>query len=115
MPDEWFVRVEGKEYGPVDLETLLEWKAEGRLIPQNEVRAEADERWLPASQFPELFAVSPDLQTRPDRLFRRRTFSEIMSETLRIYARGFPQFFALALFVAVPSLVMQISFGFASF
>jgi len=30
MPDEWMVRVEGREYGPVDLETLREWKNEGR-------------------------------------------------------------------------------------
>jgi hypothetical protein len=26
MAEEWIVRVQGKEYGPVDFETLSEWK-----------------------------------------------------------------------------------------
>jgi hypothetical protein len=30
MADEWIIRVAGKEYGPADLATLHEWKAEGR-------------------------------------------------------------------------------------
>ena len=38
MSEEWMVRVEGKEYGPVDLDGLREWKREGRLIRENEVR-----------------------------------------------------------------------------
>jgi len=38
MSDEWFVRVQGKEYGPVSTETLREWKGEGRLIRENELR-----------------------------------------------------------------------------
>ena len=38
MSEEWMVRVEGKEYGPVDLDELREWKREGRLIRENEVR-----------------------------------------------------------------------------
>ncbi len=33
MAEEWIVRVEGKEYGPVDVDELREWKREGRLIP----------------------------------------------------------------------------------
>ena len=38
MPEEWIVRVDGKEYGPADIETLREWKADGRLLPGNEAR-----------------------------------------------------------------------------
>ena len=40
---------------------------------------------------------------------RRRTFSEIISETFRIYRKGFLSFFTLALLVAVPSCIFQIS------
>src|SRR4051812_18548471 len=106
MPEEWFVRVQGKEYGPVDLETLLEWKSEGRLIPENELRANGEADWIPAAQSPELFGPPPLLAKQSDRLFRRRSFAEIITESLRIYRRGFPHFFALALLVAVPSLGM---------
>ena len=48
MADEWFVRVQGKDYGPVDLDTLREWKREGRLIADNEVREAEAENWVKA-------------------------------------------------------------------
>ncbi|MDQ6622550.1 MAG: DUF4339 domain-containing protein [Verrucomicrobiota bacterium] len=115
MPDEWFVRVQEKEYGPVDLETLLEWKADERLIPQNEVRHGEEAGWLPAAQFPELFASEPIGSAQPERLFRRRGFGQIIAESLRIYGRGFPQFFALALLVAIPSLALNLGWAFVDF
>jgi hypothetical protein len=31
--DEWIVRVQGSGIRPGDIETLREWKAEGRLLP----------------------------------------------------------------------------------
>ena len=40
MAQQWIIRVQGKEYGPVDVETLREWKMEGRLLPGNEARPE---------------------------------------------------------------------------
>ena len=33
VTEEWIVRVQGTEYGPANIETLREWKAEGRLLP----------------------------------------------------------------------------------
>lgn len=114
MAEEWFVRVQGKEYGPVDLETLQEWKAEGRLIPQNEVRTGPDAAWLPAAQFPELFATEPPAPKR-DPLFRRRTMGEIVSQSFRIYGRGFPKFLLLALMVEAPWLTMRLSLAFTQF
>ena len=36
VTDEWIVRVQGAEYGPANIETLREWKAEGRLLPDND-------------------------------------------------------------------------------
>jgi hypothetical protein len=29
VTDEWIVRVQGREYGPANIDTLREWKAEG--------------------------------------------------------------------------------------
>ena len=106
MSDEWMVRVEGREYGPVDTETLLEWKNEGRLIPTNEIRPADDERWLPAAQFPEIFADFPPAEP-PDLIVRRRTWLEIYRETIRIYRRGFWRFMVFGLLTAVPMFALQ--------
>lgn len=112
MPEEWFVRVQDKEYGPVDLDTLIEWKAEGRLIGENPVRKADELGWTTAATIPELFAPSLPASTDADVAVRRRTFGEILRETFRIYIKGFPQFFALALLVAIPSLGLKLSLAF---
>ncbi|MBA3882929.1 MAG: DUF4339 domain-containing protein [Chthoniobacterales bacterium] len=112
MPDEWFVRVDGKEYGPVDIKTLREWRAEGRLIPGNELRKTDETDWRDAAQFVEIFAEPriPDAAT--NELFRRRTVFEIVRDSFGIYARGFLSFFCLALIAAVPSLVVKLALAF---
>jgi GYF domain 2 len=109
MPEQWMVRVEGREYGPVDTDELREWKSEGRLIRTNELRRVEDERWLPASQFPEFFADEPSAEP-PDLIVRRRTWSEIFRETIRIYRGGFWCFMLFGLLTAVPMFVMQWNF-----
>ncbi len=102
------VRVEGKEYGPVDFDTLREWLEEGRLIPDNEVRHPPENDWVRAASIPELFP--PARESEPaDTTQRRRTFGEIFIETFRIYGRGFLSFFPLALLVGIPSCAIQIS------
>ena len=109
MTDEWMVRVQGKEYGPVDVETLREWQREGRFIRTNEVRRPDDERWIMADQIVELFS---DVEQTEDPVavhFRRRTLAEIVFESFRIYRRGFIQFFVLSLLVSVPSFFMRSS------
>src|SRR5260370_40233755 len=74
MPEQWIIRVEGKEYGPADFATLSEWKAEGRVLPANPARRvdvdsdavagtakEAD--WRTAADIPGLFQVeAPPVQ-----------------------------------------------------
>ena len=110
MSDEWMVRVEGREYGPVDTEALLEWKNEGRLIRTNELRRVEDERWLPAAEFPEFFADDLPSPEPPDLIVRRRTWLEIYRETIRIYRGGFWRFMVFGLLTAVPMFVMQWNF-----
>src|SRR5687768_3388041 len=85
MPEEWIVRVDGKEYGPVDADELLEWKREGRLIPTNELRRVGDERWIPAGELPEIFADDEPPAEPPDLIVRQRTWPQIYRETIRIY------------------------------
>ena len=113
MPDDWFVRVQDKEYGPVSLDTLLEWKAEGRVIAENEVRRDAED-WILAGAIPGLFPPAPLPFARAHVPVRQRTFGEILAETGRIYAKGFPQFFALSLLVAIPSLGLKLSLAFTN-
>ncbi len=113
MADQWFVRVLGKEYGPVDLATLREWRADGRLIPENEVRMDDDSVWRPAIEFVEIFAETPArVAAERDDLFRPRSLMQIVGEAFGIYARGFLPLFAFALLVAVPSTAMKISLAF---
>lgn len=110
MRDEWIVRVADREYGPVDLETLREWRDDGRLIRDNPVRKSSEQDWTRAGEIDGLFRAEP---VRDQRI-RARTFSEIISETFQIYWRGFPQFFALALLVAIPSLVLKLALAFVN-
>jgi len=109
MPDRWFVRVAGKEYGPVDLETLAEWKREGRLLPVNEVRRESDNAWTTANTVSELFGPPPLPPQTADSYQRRRTFGEIILDSFRIYKSAFLPFFVLALLVALPMLAMELT------
>lgn len=105
------VRVQGHEYGPVDTDTLLEWKNEGRLIRANELRRVEDERWRPAGEFPEIFADETlPADEPPDLIVRRRTWPEIFRETFRIFRGGFWRFLLFGLLTAVPMFVLQWNF-----
>lgn len=104
MVDQWFVRVAGREYGPVDLPTMREWQHEGRLIAQNEVRRGESADWEIAGGVEELF---PRARPADAGVIRRRSWPELTRDTFRIYRRGFWQFVVLALLTAVPSFVLQ--------
>jgi hypothetical protein len=111
MSDEWMVRVLDHEYGPVDTDTLLEWKNEGRLIRSNELRRVEDERWAPAGEFPEIFAADvPAVTEPPDLIARRRSWPEIFRETIRIFRAGFWRFLLFGLLTAVPMFILQWNF-----
>jgi hypothetical protein len=114
MTEQWIVRVQGKEYGPADIETLREWKAEGRLLPGNEARRADVDHWTTAAEIPGLFDVAAPVaaSTRrpaPPPLQPRRGFAPILAEAFRIYRKGFLQFLGLALVVAVPSIAAQLT------
>lgn len=107
--DAWMVRVADREYGPVGLEELHEWKREGRLIRENEVREPGSERWIKAGELPEIFGDEIEPPPLPAPVVRRRGFGEIFAEGWGIYRAGFGRFFALALLVSVPSLFLQLA------
>jgi hypothetical protein len=114
MADEWLIRVRDKEYGPADIETLRQWKAEGRLLSENEARRVGFDNWTTAAQIPGLFdaaAVLPSAQRstwRPP-LQARRSFAQILADTFRIYRKGFLQFFSLTLLAVLPALCGQLA------
>src|SRR5438094_4400519 len=97
MADRWLVRVGEKEYGPVDLGTLGDWKREGRLLPTNEVRRESDSVWTTANTIPELFGPPPlPVPTEiVHPLRRRRSFAEIIRDSFGIYRSAFLPFFVV--------------------
>ncbi len=107
------MRVQGKEYGPVDLDELRDWKREGRLIRENEIREPGSEHWIQAGELPEIFSDEPEdapgLTPPPLPGPRRLSFGEIFSDGWRIYRIGFKRFFVLALLVSVPSFFLQLA------
>ena len=107
--DTWIVRVQGKEYGPVDLDELREWKREGRLIRENEIREPGNERWILAGELPEIFADEVAVPAPVPSVVRRLSFGEIFGVSWRVYRQGFRRFFALALLVAVPAFFLQLA------
>ena len=122
VAQQWIIRVQGREYGPVDIETLREWKMEGRLLPGNEARRSNSDLWTTAADIPDLFGVvaaEPALSlsngsaaehlTQPPVELQRRGFAQILAEAFRIYGKGFPQFFGLVLIVALPSISTQLA------
>src|SRR6478752_6022959 len=115
--DEWIVRVQGAEYGPANIETLREWKAEGRLLPSNEARQADVDLWTTAADIPGLFSMPPAVPstgdfTQPPIQISRRSFAEILTETLQIYRKGFFQFLGLTLLVLLPSICSQLTTAF---
>jgi hypothetical protein len=114
MTEEWIVRVQGKEYGPASVETLREWKAEGRLLPANEARRANVDLWTTAAEIPGLFdagvLVSNARQlAQPPPQLSRRTFAQIVAEAFQIYRKGFFQFLGLTLLVLLPSICSQLT------
>jgi hypothetical protein len=108
--------VQGKEYGPADLETLREWEREGRLLAQNPARLEDVDLWKTAAEIPGLFTTEKLIAATVDQEAQsppaaRRSFFQIVATTLRIYRQGFFQFLALTLFTVLPSVAGQITSG----
>jgi len=115
MAEGWIVRVQGKEYGPVDLETLREWQRDGRVVPDNDVRKSGDSEWSKAATMKELFPPPlPDVVPASSPR-RPRSLGEIAIETFHIYRKGFATFFSLALLVAIPGCVLKISLAYFNF
>jgi hypothetical protein len=108
MSEEWIVRVQGREYGPIDLETLQEWKNEGRVLPANEVRPADSDLWTTADKIPGLFPPPLPIPST-ESLRQRQSFVGILASTLGIYRKGFFQFLGLSAIVVVPSICAQLS------
>ncbi|HEX4639261.1 MAG TPA: hypothetical protein VH170_07235 [Chthoniobacterales bacterium] len=129
MAEEWIIRVEGKDYGPADLETLLDWKTDGRVISTNPARrVDVDSTggallnepvWQTAAEIPGLFrAEAPPVQVdASDRQAESRDHiieakppsKNILVETFRIYFRGFFQYVGLALLGIVPVVCAEFT------
>jgi hypothetical protein len=110
MVEQWIVRVEDREYGPVGVEELREWRREGRLIRENEIRAEGSEQWIRAGELPEIFSDEVTPPPIPTSLVRHRlTLGAIFVKSWQIYRAGFWRFLLLSLLVAVPAFFLQLS------
>ena len=131
MAEQWMIRVEGKEYGPADLETLQEWKSDGRVLPTNPARRTDLQYWQTAGEVPGLFGIeAPPVQTsdhrsagadenfpaatlrsanRDSRFESKAPARNLLTETFRIYFRGFFQFLGLSLLSIVPIVCAELT------
>lgn len=110
MADQWIIRVQDKEYGPAQLETLREWKAEGRVLPANPARrADDDDLWGTAAEIPGLFEAETTVSVPGRPPPPPRSFRQILGETVRVYRAGFFQFLILTLMVNLPFISAQLS------
>jgi len=57
--------LDGKEYGPVSLEQLSQWIAEGRVNAQTRVRESGAPDWKTAAEFPEIAGFFPNAPSPP--------------------------------------------------
>lgn len=115
MSDHWFIRVDGKEYGPADLDTLREWKAEGRVLPSNEVRPADSPTWDKAEKIAGLFEtrpVSPVQKAATPTIRTVVSTRKILPETFVIYTRGFFKYLGLTLLVQGPAVCAQLTAAF---
>ncbi|MFL6514640.1 MAG: DUF4339 domain-containing protein [Chthoniobacterales bacterium] len=114
MPQQWFIRVDGKEYGPADVSTLREWQEEGRLLPTNEVRMASQAKWQKAANIEGLFeAEPPPIQRSAVPQFAPRPDSKgLVAETFACYTRGFFKYLGLTLLVLGPALCSQFTSAF---
>jgi hypothetical protein len=60
------VGADGKVYGPIDLEQLQQWAAQGRVNPQTRIQPEGTTEWKPAVEVPEVQAALADAGFGPE-------------------------------------------------
>src|SRR5256714_6970102 len=126
MAEQWIIRVEGKDYGPVDVATLQEWKSDGRVLRMNPARRADADVWQTAGEIPGLFDLEPPpvhveetaqrSAVSDERLVISDTPAEInpptrniLIETFRIYFRGFLQYLGLALLSIIPIVSTELT------
>lgn len=61
----WYCNINKQQYGPVDIETLKSWLAQGRLGANDLVWKEGMENWVPANTLEELSGnIAPPVQVQ---------------------------------------------------
>ena len=119
MSEQWIIRVQDKEYGPADLATLREWKADGRVLPENPARRVEVDLWQTAAEIPGLFKTEPppvqaqtegqSAEAAAPQVASKPPSRNLLFETFRIYFRGFFQFVGLALLSIVPIVCAELT------
>ncbi|HJT79705.1 MAG TPA: DUF4339 domain-containing protein [Chthoniobacterales bacterium] len=111
MSDRWIIRVDGKDYGPADVATLREWKAEGRVLPSNDARRTDATEWEKAESIPGLFEpppLPPEPPTPSPPVPTPVSSTYILPDTFVIYVRGFVKYFGLTMLVIAPAICAQV-------
>jgi hypothetical protein len=95
---------DGREYGPIDVETIRQWTAQGRINSQTKVQAVGTADWKPAIDFPELGFGNVHPPSPP--LFYTDS-GQKPSQALAItsFVFGILSLFCLSIFGAIPAII----------
>jgi hypothetical protein len=104
---------DGREYGPVSLAQLQQWRDDGRINHQTLIQPAGSTDWKPLSTFPELGATPPPLAPAPayqastglEALIPARNGMALTSYYLGVFAL-IPCF---GVMLAIPSLILGIN------
>ena len=61
----YFKAGDDREYGPISVEEIEDWKKQGRMNSESLVREEHSDKWVPLGSIPELVSQSPPSQEAP--------------------------------------------------
>lgn len=99
-----------KEYGPVSMEEMRRWIAEGRVNAQTLIQAEGQTDWRPLSAFPELAGFAPAAPAAPFPTASPVAVQSMVSgPAISIMVLGI--LFAILSIVGVIANLMGVTFG----
>jgi GYF domain 2 len=65
---------DGKTYGPVSQQELMQWIREGRVDRNTSIQAKGSDEWKPVSSFPEFSSLFPNVSQPPPMPLQARPF-----------------------------------------
>ena len=105
----YFIRIQGKSFGPINLNEILQLKKHGKLKQFHEVSNDQGE-WRPASDYPELYPSTAEIRPSAAAVYVAQPLSAPPSGAQYQHdpgpaSRSYQEFYLASLFTAVGILI----------